>query len=217
MLKLWQNSLIRGNCNTFIVLNSTILSISMHDIEKFLLHYIDTSPYVFWSALHFIAFQGHICEVAVLYWKWFFNNSSDHSIIFITAPVSPSLSNCTWGKNKGFKSRNIIYFKVQIQEESLIILIGKHAKLCQLINLTLKSVRTCWQIIHSKKPVRYKVDRNILNWVISKHFSQLFSKKNFAKIKTQFRVQISNLIKQWQQLETYPSDLHLMFIIAATP
>ena len=29
MLKSWQNSLIRENCNTFIVLNSTILSISM--------------------------------------------------------------------------------------------------------------------------------------------------------------------------------------------
>ena len=43
MLKSWQNSLIRENCNTFIILNSTILSISMHDIEKsdtaFLLHW----------------------------------------------------------------------------------------------------------------------------------------------------------------------------------
>ena len=34
MLKLWQNSLIRKNCSTFIVLTLTILSISMHGIEK---------------------------------------------------------------------------------------------------------------------------------------------------------------------------------------
>ena len=47
------------------------------------------------------------------------------------------------GKNTGFKSRNIIYFQVQIQEQSLILLTGKRVKLCQLINLTLKSVRTC--------------------------------------------------------------------------
>ena len=55
MLKSWQNSLIRENCNTFIVLNSTILSISMHDIEKsdtaFLLHWYLTSVYDLLSAM----------------------------------------------------------------------------------------------------------------------------------------------------------------------
>ena len=70
MLKLWQNSLIRKNCSTFIVLTSTILSISMHDIEKrdtaFLLHRHLTICF-----LVSIAFQELFCGVAVLYWKWF--------------------------------------------------------------------------------------------------------------------------------------------------
>ena len=45
---------------------------------------------------------------------------------------------------------------------------------------------------------------------------QFFLKKSFAKIKTEFKVKILNLIKQWQQLESNPSILHPMFIIAAT-
>ena len=34
---------------------------------------------------------------------------------------------------------------------------------------------------------------------------QFFLKKSFAKIKTDFKVKILNLIKQWQQLESNPS------------
>ena len=37
---------------------------------------IDTSRYVSWSALHFIAFQGLFCGVVVLYWKWFLTLST---------------------------------------------------------------------------------------------------------------------------------------------
>ena len=46
---------------------------------------------------------------------------------------------------------------------------------------------------------------------------QFFLKKSFAKIKTEFKVKILNLIKQWQQLESNPSILHPMSIITATP
>ena len=46
---------------------------------------------------------------------------------------------------------------------------------------------------------------------------QFFLKKSSAKIKTEFKVKILNLIKQWQQLESNPSILHPMFIITATP
>ena len=46
---------------------------------------------------------------------------------------------------------------------------------------------------------------------------QFFLKKSFVKIKTEFKVKILNLIKQWQQLESNPSILHPMFIITATP
>ena len=58
MLISWQNSLIRENCNTFIVLNSTILSISKHDIEKsdtaFLRHRYLTICFLVSIALHCI-------------------------------------------------------------------------------------------------------------------------------------------------------------------
>ena len=75
MLKLWQNSLIRENCNTFIVLNSTILSISMHDFEKVILpfHSIERhciSGTYLWG-----------CSIIL---KMIFN-SSYRSNIFITA------------------------------------------------------------------------------------------------------------------------------------
>ena len=43
---------------------------------------------------------------------------------------------------------------------------------------------------------------------------QFFPKKGFAKIKTEFKVKILNLIKQWQQLDSNPSILHPMFIIS---
>ena len=46
---------------------------------------------------------------------------------------------------------------------------------------------------------------------------QFFLKKSFAKIKTEFKVKMLNLIKQWQQLESNPSILHPMAIITATP
>ena len=51
------------------------------------------------------------------------------------------------------------------------------------------------------------------------HFKtfKFFLKKGFAKIKTEFKVKILNLIKQWQQLESNPSILHPMSIITATP
>ena len=44
-----------------------------------------------------------------------------------------------------------------------------------------------------------------------------FLKKSFAKIETEFKVKILNLIKQWQKLESNPSILHPMFTITATP
>ena len=107
MLKLWQNSLIRENCSTFIVLNSTILSISMI-LKKVILPFysIDTSRYVSWSALHFIAFQGLFLWGCSIILKMIFN-SSDHFTIFITAPVSSTLSNCpTHEENTNFKVLN---------------------------------------------------------------------------------------------------------------
>ena len=48
MLKLWQNFMIRGNCST------PILSISMHDIEKFLLQWYLTICFLVSIALHCI-------------------------------------------------------------------------------------------------------------------------------------------------------------------
>ena len=92
MLKSWQNSLIRENCNTFLVLNLTILSISIHDIEKsdtaFLLEFLLNQQSA-WSAVHFIAFQGLICGVAVLYWKWFLTVPT--ILPFLSPPQSYSL------------------------------------------------------------------------------------------------------------------------------
>ena len=101
MLKSWQNSLIRENCNTFIVLNSTILSISMHDIEKsdtaFLLHWYLTICFLVSFALHCIS--GTYLWGCSIILKMIFN-SSDHSTIFITAPVLFTLTNCPTQEGK---------------------------------------------------------------------------------------------------------------------
>ena len=63
--------------------------------------------------------------------------------------------------------------------------------------------------IHSKKYTRYncKVDRNIQNERFQ-NISIFSLKKSFAKIKTELKAKILNLIKQWQQLETNPSYVH---------
>ena len=101
MLKSWQNSLIRQNCNTFIVLNSTILSISMHDIEKtdtaFTLHWYLTICSLVSIALHCIS--GTYLWGCSIILKMIFN-SSDHSTIFITAPVLFTLTNCPTQEGK---------------------------------------------------------------------------------------------------------------------
>ena len=108
MLKLWQNSLIRENCSTFIVLNSTILLISMHDIEKrdtaFLLHWYLTICFLVSIALHCIS--GTFLWGCSIILKMIFN-SSDHFTIFFTAPASSTLSNCsTHEGNTNYKVLN---------------------------------------------------------------------------------------------------------------
>ena len=62
-----------------------------------------------------------------------------------SAPVLFTLTNCPTHEGKTQVLNRVTSFivKFKIQEQSLIILTGKRAKLCQLINLTLKSVRTC--------------------------------------------------------------------------
>ena len=117
MLKLWQNSLIRENCNTFIVLNSTILSMSRHDIEKSdtaLLHCI--SGTYLWG-----------CSIIL---KMIFN-SSYHSTIFIIASVSFTLRvrNCPTHKGKTKLLNRVTSFIFKFNTE------------IKLTNLTLKSVR----------------------------------------------------------------------------
>ena len=98
---MWKYSLIRENCNTFILLNSTILSISMHDIEKtdtaFSLHWYLTICFLVNIALHCIS--GTYLWGCSITLKMIFN-SSDHSTIFITAPVLFTLTNCPTQEEK---------------------------------------------------------------------------------------------------------------------